>query len=179
MADYEDVLLTEEEKEEIKNNAPDKLPLNPTAQGYSGALVRKKTSEFVTGEEKSVLALLGQKFQILYNLFSEIDARTILDEVTTDIDYTLEQNVDKTFTQDISSAKITFDSTVEHGFEAGINFKSGVSPFAVEFINNSSYDLKIINNGIEISNYTPSTSKTINLFVFSDGLFIYCYIKEI
>lgn len=57
----DEVLITEEEKKEVKDNSPESLPLNPTAQGYSGQEVRKKFSKFVTGEKGSVLKLLENK----------------------------------------------------------------------------------------------------------------------
>ena len=40
--DYTEIKLTTEEIEKIKAKSPDKLPLNPTAQGWSGAAIRRQ-----------------------------------------------------------------------------------------------------------------------------------------
>lgn len=57
--DYRDVFkITQEQKQEIIDNSPKALPLNPTAQGYSGSTIRKKMYQAIVGEKGSVLALL-------------------------------------------------------------------------------------------------------------------------
>lgn len=59
--DYKKIIkITPEEKETIKENSPYTLPLNPTAQGFSGAEIRKKLYQAIVGEKGSVLELLDK-----------------------------------------------------------------------------------------------------------------------
>lgn len=47
MANSQEILITDIEKEEVKSNSPsNKLPLNPTAQGFSGQQVRRILSQY-------------------------------------------------------------------------------------------------------------------------------------
>lgn len=61
--DYESISITTEEETEIKNKSPDKMPLNPTAQGWTGSAIRKFLGSSITGSEGSVLSLLKTKLQ--------------------------------------------------------------------------------------------------------------------
>lgn len=59
--DYKKIIkITPEEKETIKENSPYTLPLNPTAQGFSGAEIRRKLYQAIVGEKGSVLELLDK-----------------------------------------------------------------------------------------------------------------------
>ena len=73
--EYKDILLTEEEKEKIKKKSPESLPLNPTAQGWSSSQIRKKMSEFVTGEEDSVLKTLQEKLSKVEGFFVGLNTK--------------------------------------------------------------------------------------------------------
>jgi hypothetical protein len=66
---FEDILITNEKKEAIKNKAPDKLPLNPTAQGYSGQQVRAALAAATTGNQDSILSELETKLGLIKGHF--------------------------------------------------------------------------------------------------------------
>ena len=73
--DFKELLkITEEEKSEIKKNSPASLPLNPTAQGWSGSEIRKKLSHSIIGEKGSILALLNERLITLGEYFNDINA---------------------------------------------------------------------------------------------------------
>lgn len=73
--DFKELLkITEEEKNKIINNSPKVLPLNPTAQGFSGTEVRKKMYMALVGEEGSILSLLNERLITLGEYFNDINA---------------------------------------------------------------------------------------------------------
>lgn len=83
---FEDILITNEKKEAIKNKAPDKLPLNPTAQGYSGQQVRAALAAAVTGNQDSVLAELDSKLSVIKGHFeSSVGNISILSALPEDL----------------------------------------------------------------------------------------------
>lgn len=83
---YDDILLTNEKKEAIKNKAPDKLPLNPTAQGYTGQQVRAALAAAVTGNQDSVLAELDSKLSVIKGHFeSSVGNISILSALPEDL----------------------------------------------------------------------------------------------
>ncbi|MFA5195176.1 MAG: hypothetical protein WC401_05200 [Bacteroidales bacterium] len=198
------------EETEIKNNAPNKIPLNPSAQGWSASAIRAALSEAIVGEKASVLKTLKEKMALIKNAIEILSDMSIeirrngayiqwryineeewtnlylinsfignLDETGSSIDYELVDNVDKSYTEEITSVAITIPSTVSHGFYAGLNWLAGIGSGAVAFTNESSYELKIIKFGLGISNYTPTGGKIINMIFFCDGLYVYCYINEV
>jgi len=65
-----DVLLTEEEKNKLKEKSPMQMPLNPTAQGWSGQNVRSFIAKAIFDLDGGILALLEQKFEKTSDLFS-------------------------------------------------------------------------------------------------------------
>lgn len=65
--------ITTEEELKLKNNAPDKMPLNPTQQGWSGQEVRRRLSKVITGNEDSILALLKDRFVLLDEIVENIE----------------------------------------------------------------------------------------------------------
>ena len=69
MAELNNIKVSIQEKNEIKKDSPDTLPLNPTAQGFSGQEVRRRLSKSLVGEEGSVLSLLVDKMNIISDLF--------------------------------------------------------------------------------------------------------------
>lgn len=180
MADYTDVSITESEKEAIKNNAPDKLPLNPATQGWTGALIRKKTADFVTGDNNSVLNLIETKFNAIQTHMEEDSITCSLDESTVAIDHTLANNSETTYSATATSCAVTIPATAEQGFHASLTFKTGVTSFTVIFTNNSALTLKKLRyREVEVTNYNPSTNKTVTLLFYADGINIYCHINEV
>lgn len=72
MDELKNIKVSEQEKSEIKKDSPDTLPLNPTAQGFSGAEIRRRLSKSITGEKGSVLSLFVDKMVIISDLFHMI-----------------------------------------------------------------------------------------------------------
>ena len=70
--DIENIKVTQEEKNNIKKNSPENLPLNPTGQGFSGAEVRRRLSQSIVGEKNSLLSLIIEKMGLSYELFEKI-----------------------------------------------------------------------------------------------------------
>ena len=115
-----------------------------------------------------------------WGLFLDGNMQSILDTSSTTIALTLNNGEDKSYSQvTITSIAITIPVTVGHGFQAAVNFKSGSSPVAVTFTNNSSYSLKKIQYGLGVVNYTPTANRTVSLMLYCDGLNLYCYINEV
>jgi hypothetical protein len=55
--------VSSSEKQEIVNKSPEAvLPLNPSAQGWTGQAIKRQLSIYVTDEQASVLALVANKF---------------------------------------------------------------------------------------------------------------------
>lgn len=69
------VTLDDEEKMQILLRAIDRMPLNPSAQGWSGAAVRRQLAASITGEQHSVLSNLISKLAIVQDLFYEVEGR--------------------------------------------------------------------------------------------------------
>ena len=83
---FEDILITNEKKQAIKDKGADKMPLNPTAQGYSGQQVRAALAAAVTGNQDSVLAELDSKLSVIKGHFeSSVGNVSILDELPQDL----------------------------------------------------------------------------------------------
>lgn len=178
--DYSDILITEDEQQEIRNAAPDKMPLNPTNQGWSGSAVRRQLSKFASGTEKSILSRTTEKLEKIKEHFEENDTVFLVDDETVAIDYTLVANNEKTFTQECTSVSITVPATVDPGFIAEVTFKTGASVPTVTFVNESLYDLKLLRyREIVIETYIPSASKTVSLLIFCDGINVCCHIAEV
>jgi hypothetical protein len=70
MSNINDIALSTEEKQKIKNKAPNKMPLNPTAKGWSGQEVRKYLSQALVDENGSILASLEEKLNIIKEFFT-------------------------------------------------------------------------------------------------------------
>ena len=66
----EDIKVTPIEKNNIKTKAT--IPLNPTAQGWSGEQVRNRILQGSVGETDSVLSLLESKMDIVHNFIANI-----------------------------------------------------------------------------------------------------------
>ena len=85
MTEINNIKVTIEERNLIINNGADKLPLNPTSQGFSGQSVRKQLSQAVTGARGSVLALMIEKFAIIEDFSNTVllvEVRLVGDDLT-------------------------------------------------------------------------------------------------
>ncbi len=84
--DVDDVKVTPTDREKIEANSPSaKLPLNPTAQGYSGALILRLLSQAITGTSGSVLKLIEDKLDLLATILTEID-EAIAEKIDVSVD---------------------------------------------------------------------------------------------
>jgi hypothetical protein len=64
--------LTFAEELAVKNNAPNMMPLNPTAQGWTGQMVREMLSKAIVGESDSLLSILKGRLQDIKNIFDAV-----------------------------------------------------------------------------------------------------------
>ncbi|MDA3931715.1 MAG: hypothetical protein PF513_03170, partial [Tenericutes bacterium] len=117
MAEYDDIILTEEEKEAIKQNAPDKMPINPTAMGWTAQQIRNKTSAFVTGTTKSILKLFEDKNTIVKGHFDTNRIKTLNFETFLSNSFGHIENGEKLYKVEFYnglgtiSSSLTFDGT--------------------------------------------------------------------
>src|SRR5690554_2103882 len=66
--------LTEEEVNRIKSKAINSLPLNPTAQGWSGSQIRQRMAASITDGEDSLLFNLKEKLHYIKKAFGEVES---------------------------------------------------------------------------------------------------------
>lgn len=62
--------LTEEEVNRIKSKAINSLPLNPTAQGWSGSQIRQRMAASITDGEDSLLYNIKEKLYYIKQAFA-------------------------------------------------------------------------------------------------------------
>lgn len=64
--------LTEEEINRIKSKAINSLPLNPTAQGWSGSQIRQRMAASITDGEDSLLYNIKEKLYYIKQAFASL-----------------------------------------------------------------------------------------------------------
>lgn len=102
------------------------------------------------------------------------------DSSVTSIDYTLVDNVDKTFqASGITAIKIRVPATIAHGFYAGVNVVCGSSTPTFEIVNGSSKPTKVVIRGMLADSYTPRANTVNNMLIYCDGYAVYFYINEV
>lgn len=117
-------------------------------------------------------------FEYVFNIKDMFDNES--NDTETEISYTLENNLDKTFkAENIESIELIIPNSVNHGFCCGVNFKSGNTPPSFSIINNSDYPLKMRVYGMDIENYTPTPNRTVAMSIYCDDINVYCYVNEI
>lgn len=83
---FEDILITQQKKQIIQDKGADKLPLNPTAQGFSGQQVRAALAAATTGNVDSILTELESKLGVIKGHFeSYVGNVSILTELPEDL----------------------------------------------------------------------------------------------
>ncbi|HHU81277.1 MAG TPA: leucine-rich repeat domain-containing protein [Acholeplasmataceae bacterium] len=90
--DLNNILLSQEEENKIKAKTPDKLPLNPTAQGWSGQEVRRFLTKSLTDNEGSFLAEFKKKMIEIKTQFEDVFGEVA--ETVDKVNY-LEQKVEE------------------------------------------------------------------------------------
>lgn len=83
--DLSNILINVSEEQAIKNKSPDKMPLNPTAQGWSGQEVRRHLSKALVDPEGSLLSEMKKKLINIQGLF-----QTILNDGPGNIQYQID-----------------------------------------------------------------------------------------
>ena len=70
--DLKNILLSQIEENKIKEKTPDKLPLNPTAEGWSGHQVRRFLAKSLIDNEGSFLAEFKKKMTEIKTQFEDV-----------------------------------------------------------------------------------------------------------
>lgn len=109
-----------------------------------------------------------------------LKTKLLTDNESTDINWTLMNNVDVTYSADnITSIVLNIPSTISHGFYCGFNFKSSNVPPAILINNNSNMDLEIVKNGRQVRNINPQPDTTARMFIDCDGMHVYITVQEL
>lgn len=109
----EQIKVTIQEKNEIKQNSPETLPLNPTGQGYSGQEIRRKLFNAISGNKGSLLVLVADKMQAVYDFVEFLENSKLsleggkmtgsIDMDNHDINNVNEMNVNKIYGYEIEA----------------------------------------------------------------------------
>lgn len=87
---------------------------------------------------------------------------------------------DVTYTSgDIESLTVVIPNGVQHGFYAGLNFRTGSRTVPVSFTNFSTKPLKIIVSGTATDGYAPAQNSMVRMIFDCDGVNVYCTIVEV
>jgi hypothetical protein len=79
---FDDILISNINKANIQNKGVDKMPLNPTAQGWTGQQVRAALAAATTGNVDSILSELETKLGVIKGHFeSYVGNVSILSEL--------------------------------------------------------------------------------------------------
>lgn len=99
--EFDNIELSVEEESAIKAKTPDNMPLNPTAQGYSGQMVRRFLAQSLIDPEGSVIAEFKNKMTLIKNHLEDfkngiypIGAAVSLEGAYKSLDGTLASNSD-------------------------------------------------------------------------------------
>lgn len=83
---FDDILISQAKKQAIQNKGADKLPLNPTAQGWSGQQIRAALAAATTGNVDSILSELEEKLGVIKGHFeSYVGNVSVLDALPQDL----------------------------------------------------------------------------------------------
>jgi hypothetical protein len=106
---------------------------------------------------------------------------TTNDETTTQIDEEFLNNNEKSFSNsNITSVRLTIPSDAEIGFMSDITIKIDKPTVSFNFVNNSSYEMKILQYGIGIlQNFVADKKCLVHIYCHCDGMYSYIYIQEI
>ena len=83
---FDDILINPAKKAAIQQKGADKMPLNPTAQGWTGQQVRAALAAATTGNVDSILSELETKLGVIKGHFeSYIGNVSVLDQLPADL----------------------------------------------------------------------------------------------
>lgn len=99
------------------------------------------------------------------------------------VNYTVQHETDKTFTSDqITALNLTIPAQMFHGFYAGVNFRTGVTPptFTVTGAQGLAYPIKKLKrSGVQVQTYELSENSTELVVIVCDGINVYCNLMEV
>ena len=106
---------------------------------------------------------------------------TTNDETTTQIDEEFVNNNEKSFSSgNITSVRLTIPNSAEIGFMSDITIKIDKPTVSFNFVNNSSYEMKILQYGIGIlQDFVADSKCLVHIYCHCDGMYSYIYIQEI
>lgn len=111
------------------------------------------------------------------------DAECTTDASTGVVTYTVEQETDKTFTSDqITTFNLIIPAAMFHGFYAGVNFRTGVTPptFTVTGETGLAYPIKKLKrSGVQVQDYQLTANSNELVVIMCDGLNVYCNLMEV
>jgi hypothetical protein len=83
---FDDILIDPNKKTAIQNKGADKMPLNPTSQGWSGQQIRAALAAATTGNVDSILTELETKLGVIKGHFeSYVGNVSILTSIPEDL----------------------------------------------------------------------------------------------
>ena len=83
---FDDILIDPNKKAAIQNKGADKMPLNPTAQGWTGQQVRAALAAATTGNVDSILSELETKLGVIKGHFESYTGNvSILSQLPEDL----------------------------------------------------------------------------------------------
>lgn len=92
---------------------------------------------------------------------------------------TLADTTNFTVTPNASVINITIPATIEEGFAAEVNFKSGSTPPTINVTNNTELDFRVVIQGSTETSYLPAANANCDMMFYHNGLMIECAILEI
>lgn len=106
---------------------------------------------------------------------------TTNDETITQIDEEFVNNNEKSFSNgNITSVRLTIPSSAEIGFMSDITIKIDKPTVSFDFVNNSHYEMKILQYGIGIlQDFVADSKCLVHIYCHCDGMYSYIYIQEI
>jgi len=174
-------LMTAAKLLEIERSSAKTLPDNPSNAGMTAETVRRRLYQGLTALRDEVQRMAGEANVSMQTISENIVTVCDLDETETEIDWEIQNCTDKSYSSSsIVSVQITIPDDVFHGFYSAVNYKSGAAPTEVQFVNESSYDLKVFLFGSQkLDGYTPPANKTVVMMFHCDGINVYCNIMEV
>ncbi|MGM9971548.1 MAG: hypothetical protein ACI35W_04005 [Anaeroplasmataceae bacterium] len=108
-----------------------------------------------------------------------LTTKTLIDSETTSIVRTLSNNTDYSYTaEDIASITFKIPADITHGYTAGVNYKIGTTRPGFSLINNSTYPLRIIENGRISDSVTHEPNHIYSCIVICNGLEVIFQVVE-
>ncbi len=174
--------ITEEQRARLKRASVYALSTRPSEQGKKEADIKNAMyapNEMVCDFIDLIVDSINIEVGGLSKTVGEIKA-TIFenDEITTQIAYTLANNVVKTYSATAASVVITMPDEINAGFAAGIEFFTGDTPPQVT-VNPNAKNVSMFQYGTKIGQYSPAKNARIAMYAYSNnGEYVDIFILE-